>query len=61
VRIGPEIGTHEVGDLARVAAQLDQVGSVDLPKVSPGASPVNAKQRVEGLERAAMDVEDIRQ
>ena len=61
VRVGLEIGIDEVRDLAGLAVQLDQVGPVDLAQVGPGASLVDAEQRVERLERGAMDVEGVRQ
>ena len=61
VRIGLEVGIDEVRDLAGVTVQLDQVGPVDLAQVGPGAPFVDAQQRVERFEGAAMDVEGIRQ
>ena len=61
MRVGLEIGIDEVRNLARLAVQLDQVGPFDLAEVGPGASLVDAEQRVERLQRGAMDVEGIRQ
>jgi hypothetical protein len=61
VRFGLEIGVDQVRDLARLAVQLDQVGALDLTEVGPGASLVDAEQRVERFEGAAMDVEGVGQ
>ena len=61
VRVGLEVGVDEIGDLARVPVQLDQVGPLDLAEVGAGAALVDAEQRVERIEGGAMDVEGIRQ
>jgi hypothetical protein len=61
VRLGLEIGINEVRNLAGLAVQLDQVGPVNLPQVGAGASFVDAEQRIERLEGAAMIVEGRRQ
>jgi hypothetical protein len=44
-----------------MAVELDQVGALDLAEVGPGAALVDAKERVEGLQGRAVDVEGIRQ
>ena len=61
VRVGLEIGINKVRNLARLAVQLDQVGTVECSQVSPGAALIDAQKRVECLERRAMDVERGRQ
>jgi len=61
VGIGLEVRIDEIRNLAGEPVQLDQVGPVDLAQVRPSAPLVNAKQRVESLERAVMNVEGIRQ
>ena len=61
VRVGVEVGVDQIRDLARVAVELDQVGALDLAEVGPGAALVDAEQRVEGLQRRAVDVEGIGQ
>jgi hypothetical protein len=61
VRISLEIGISEVRNLAGMPVQLDQVGPVERSQVSPGTSLVNSQERVERLERRAMDVERGRQ
>jgi hypothetical protein len=61
VRIGFKIGIDEVRNLAGLAVELDQIGPVDLAQVGAGAPLVDAEQRVEGLERGAMDVDGVRQ
>jgi hypothetical protein len=61
VWVGLEIGINEIRDLARLTVQLDQVGPVNLPQVGAGASFVDAEQRIERLEGAAMIVEGRRQ
>jgi hypothetical protein len=61
VRVGLEIGINEIRNLARLPVQLDQVGPVERSQVSPGTSLVNSQERVERLERRAMDVERGRQ
>ncbi len=48
-------------NLARTVVQFDRVGAVDLSQVRPGAAFVNAEQRLERFERAAVDTEGIRQ
>ena len=61
VRIGVEIGIHEVRDFSGLPVQLDEVGPVDLAQVGAGASFVHAKQRAEAFKCAAMDVEGVGQ
>jgi hypothetical protein len=61
VRVGLEIGINEVRNLARLPVQLDQVGSVERSQISPGATLVNAQERVECIERGAVDIECGRQ
>jgi hypothetical protein len=61
VRVDLEIGLNEIRNLARLAVQLDQVGPVDSAQVGSGASLVDAQQRVECLERGAMEIERVRQ
>ena len=41
--------------------QLDQVGPVESAEVGSGASLVDAQERIERLERSAMDVQSVRQ
>ena len=57
MRVGLEIGINEVRNLARLAVQLDQVGSVDFAEVGSGASLIDAQERIKRVERRAMDVE----
>jgi hypothetical protein len=61
VRIGLEIGINEVRNLARLPVQLDQVGPVERSQVSPGTSLVNSQERIEYVERGAVDVQSGRQ
>ena len=61
VRVGFELGVDQVRDLAGLAVELDQVGPLDLAQVGPGASLVDAEQRVERLERGAVDIEGVGQ
>ena len=61
VRVGLEIGINEVRNLARLPVQLDQVGPVESAQVSPGTSLVNSQERIECLERGAVDVQSGRQ
>ena len=60
MRVGLEIGINEVRNLAGMAVQLDQVGPFERAQVSPGAALID-QQRVECLERCAMDVKCRRQ
>jgi hypothetical protein len=61
VRVGLEIGINEIRNLAGMPVQLDQVGPVERTEVGSGTSLVNSQERVERLERRAMDVERGRQ
>ncbi len=61
VRVGLEIGINEVRYLAGLAVRLDQVGTVEYAEVCPRAALVDAQQRVECLERGAMDIKRGRQ
>ena len=61
MRVGVEVGVGQVRDLARVAVELDQVGALDLAEVGAGAALVDAEQRVEGLQRGAVDVQGVGQ
>jgi hypothetical protein len=61
VRIGLEIEINEVRNLARLAVQLDQVGPVESPQIGSCTSLIDSRERVECLERGAMDVECSRQ
>jgi hypothetical protein len=60
VRVGLEIGINDVRNLAGLAAKLDQVGPDESAEAGLGASLVDAQERVESVERGAMDVECIR-
>ncbi len=44
-----------------MTVQLDQVRALNLPEIRPGASLVDAEQRVERVQGAAMDVEGVGQ
>jgi hypothetical protein len=44
-----------------LAVQLDQVGARDRAEIGPGASLVDAEERVERFEGTAMDVEGVGQ
>ena len=61
VRVGVEVGIGQVRDLARMAVELDQVGALDLAELGPGATLVDAEQRVEGFQRPAVDVQGVGQ
>jgi hypothetical protein len=60
VRVGIEIGINEVRHFAGLAVQLDQVGAVERSQVGSDASLVDAQERVECLERGAVDVKRSR-
>ncbi len=51
VRVGLEVGVDQVGELARMAVDLDQVGPLDLAEVRPAAALIDAEERVEGSRR----------
>jgi hypothetical protein len=61
VRVGDEVGIDEVGDLAGLAVELDQVGAFDLAQVGAGAALVGAEERAQGLQGTAVDVQGIRE
>jgi hypothetical protein len=61
VRVGLEVGINEVRNFAGLAVQLDQVGPVERAQVSPGTSLIGSQERVECLERGAVDVQSGRQ
>jgi hypothetical protein len=61
VWVGLEIGVNEVGNLARLAVQLDQVRPVESANVRLGAALVDSQELVERFERRAVDVERRRQ
>ena len=61
VRVGLEVGIDQVRDLPRMPVQLDQVRPLDLAQVRPGAALVHPEQRLERIERVAVDIEGIRQ
>jgi len=48
MRVGVEIGIDQVGELAALAMDLDQVGALDLAEVGPAAALVDVEQRAEG-------------
>src|SRR5689334_9653539 len=51
----------EIRHLAGLAVQLDQVRPLDLPKVGPCTSLVDPQERVQRIERAAVDIESVGQ
>ncbi len=61
MRVGVEIGIDQVRDLPRMPVQLDQVRPLDLAKIRAGAVLVHAEQRLERIERLAVNIEGIRQ
>ncbi len=60
-RVSLDVGTDQVRDLPRMPVQLDQVRPLDLAQVRPGAALVNPQQRLERIERFAMNLEGVRQ
>ena len=61
VGVGLEVGVDQVRDLARMAVQLDQVGAFDLAEVRPVAALVDAEQRVERFQGAAVEIQGVGQ
>jgi hypothetical protein len=61
VRIIPELGIDQVGELARPPMDLDDFGAFHVTEVRPAASLVNTRERFEGVQGASMDVEVVRQ
>jgi hypothetical protein len=61
MRVGVEVGVNQLADFAGKAMQLDYVGSLDLPQICPATALVDAQQRFEMVQGAAMDVEGVRQ
>jgi hypothetical protein len=61
VRVGLEVGVDEIGDLARLAVQLDQVDLVESAESGSATTVVDAQERIEWLDRSVMVVERIRQ
>ena len=51
-----EVGIVQVQDLARMPVQLDQVRALDLAQVRPGEALVNPEQRLERVERLAVNM-----
>ena len=61
VGVGLELGVDQVGDLAGLAVQLDQVRPPDLPKVRSSAPLEDPQQRVQRIERGPVDIEGVGQ
>ena len=59
VGIGFEVGISEVRDLAREAMELDDVRLFDIPQVGPGTPLVDPQERIQIVERRAVDVKRI--
>ena len=60
MRVGLELGIREIRNLPRMPMQLDQVRALDLSQIRPGTALVNPEQRIERIERVAVDIERIR-
>ncbi len=60
-RVGLEVGIDQVRDLPRMPVQLDQVRPLDLAQVRSGAALVNPEQRLERVQRLAVNSEGVRQ
>src|SRR5690242_458354 len=61
VGIGLEVGVDQVGEVPRVAVDLDQVCPFDDSQIGTGAAFVNPEERVQRIEGTSMDVDSVRQ
>ena len=61
MRVGVEVRVGQVGELAGEAVQLDDVRPLDLAEVGPAAALVDAQERLQRLQGAAVDVKVVRQ